>query len=135
LTRTALLTGDAGIPALEDTLDRLEDEGWRSGTLNFVQVPHHGSQRNVGPSVLDRLLGPKGQGATIGTAFVSAPAKNPEHKHPAKKVTNSFLRRGYPVHATQGTAKWHYKDAPQREDYSTSEPLPLYDQVEEDSEA
>ena len=31
----------------------------RPEQLRFVQVPHHGSRRNVEPSVLDRLLGPR----------------------------------------------------------------------------
>jgi beta-lactamase superfamily II metal-dependent hydrolase len=132
--RQCLLTGDAGIPAIENAVAILEGEGFRPGSLRFVQVPHHGSRRNVGPTVLDRLLGSKGQTNKIGTAFVSAPAKNPELKHPAKKVTNAFLRRGYPVHLTQGVSKWHYHEAPERSGYTTSTPEPFHSQVEEDSE-
>ncbi|HEU5156134.1 MAG TPA: hypothetical protein VFU43_04000 [Streptosporangiaceae bacterium] len=133
--RKALLTGDAGIPAISQVLDVLEGEGFQPGDLAFVQVPHHGSRRNVSPSLLNRLLGPKGQSGKVGTAFVSAPKKNPEHKHPAKKTTNAFLRRGYPVHATQGSTKWHHYDAPGRADYSASTPIPLHEQVEEDGDA
>jgi|ERR1700688_3588696 len=130
--RRSLLTGDAGIKALENAAAVLEAEGHQPGSLQFVQVPHHGSRRNVGPSVLDRLLGTKGTLEKIGTAFVSAPAKNPENRHPAKKVTNAFFRRGYPVHPTQGVAKWHSFQAPGRDTYSPCDPLPLYAQVEED---
>jgi hypothetical protein len=130
---SCLLTADAGIPALEQAAATLEAKGFVAGSLGFVQVPHHGSRRNVGPSVLDRLLGPKGQGFR-GYAFVSAPPDNPEHKHPAKKVTNAFLRRGYPVHATQGLVKWHSVSAPQRSTFITSQPLPFHDQVEEDTD-
>lgn len=132
--RRSLLTGDAGILAIVDAITVLETEGWLPGSINFVQVPHHGSRRNVGPSVLDRLLGPKGETTKIGTAFISAPAKNPEQKHPAKKVANAFHRRGYRVHATQGVARQHYRDAPERSGYETSAPLPFFQQVEEDSE-
>lgn len=129
--RRSLLTGDAGIAALEQAVAMLEAEGFEPGTLIFVQVQHHGSRRNVGPSILNRLLGPKGQ-SEAGSAFVSAPAKNPEGKHPAKKVANAFRRRGYPVHATQGSSKRHHRDAPGRSDYVKSDALPFYDQVEED---
>ena len=130
----SLFTGDAGIPALAQVLDMLENEGFQPGTLEFVQAPHHGSRRNVSPSILNRLLGQKGQQSKIGTSFVSTPRKNPDHKHPAKKVTNAFLRRGYPVHATQGTAKWHRHDAPNRSSYTTSTPIPLHEMVEEDGD-
>jgi beta-lactamase superfamily II metal-dependent hydrolase len=90
-----LLTGDAGIPALTRVVDALEENGFTPGDLRFIQVPHHGSRNNVGPAILDRLLGAKGQSET-GAAFVSAPKKNPDNRHPAKKVTNAFRRRATP---------------------------------------
>jgi len=130
-----LLTSDAGIPALELAAAVLEAEGFQPGGLRFVQVPHHGSRRNVGPSVLNRLLGPKGQTTRHSTAFASVPKKNPEHKHPAKKVTNAFHRRGYNVHLTQGATLWHHRDAPARDDYSASTPVPFHEVVEEDGDA
>jgi beta-lactamase superfamily II metal-dependent hydrolase len=133
--RKSLLTGDAGIPALEQALDILEAEGFQPGTLKFVQIPHHGSRRNVGPSVLDRLLGPKGQSTRHSTAFASVPPKNPEHKHPSKKVTNAFHRRGYNVHVTQGSTKWHHHSAPSRVGWSSAVPVKFHDRVEEDGEA
>ncbi|MEU9570909.1 hypothetical protein AB0D62_13615 [Streptomyces massasporeus] len=132
--RKLLFTGDAGIPALGQALGILEAEGFEPGDLRFVQVPHHGSRRNVSPSILNRLLGPKGQMTVIGTAFASVPKKNPEHKHPAKKTTNAFCRRGYPVHLTQGVSKWSYFDAPDREGYSTSTPEPLHTSVEDNGD-
>ena len=128
--RLCLLTGDAGIPALESALDSLEEEGFSPEQLRFVQVPHHGSRRNVGPSVLDRLLGPRRTtDDTTRSAFVSV-AKKGAPKHPAKKVTNAFLRRGTAVHVTQGEAKCHFQDAPSR-GWSPSQPLPFFETVEE----
>lgn len=132
--RKSLFTGDAGIPALEQALDLLEAEGFEPGTLKFVQIPHHGSRRNVGPSVLNRLLGAKGQATRHSTAFASVPPKNPEHKHPSKKVTNAFHRRGYDVHVTQGDTKRHHHNAPDRQGWSASTPVGFHDQVEEDGD-
>src|SRR5215472_297574 len=63
-----LFTGDAGMPALDIAATALEGAGFQSGSLCFVQVPHHGSRRNVGPTILDRLLGPKGQADRVGMA-------------------------------------------------------------------
>jgi beta-lactamase superfamily II metal-dependent hydrolase len=128
--RMSIFTGDAGIPSLERAIDTLEGMGYTPGVATFVQIPHHGSRRNVGPTILNRILGDKGTIEKRGTAFVSA-AKDAAPKHPAKKVTNAFRRRGYMPHATVGDAKWHHYQAPDRYEYSPCEPLPLYSMVED----
>ncbi|MBJ6724196.1 ComEC/Rec2 family competence protein [Geomesophilobacter sediminis] len=127
-----VFTCDAGVQAISKALDYMEASGYSHQKLKFVQVPHHGSHRNVGPSVLNRLLGPKNvKDDALRTAFVSC-APDGEPKHPNKKVCNAFRRRGAHVHATQGTSKWHHtSDAPARGTYSASTPLPFYPQVEE----
>lgn len=126
----SLLTADAGAPAIHKALDVVESAGVDPTSFKFVQVPHHGSKRNVGPTVLDRLLGPKSSDAVKRrTAFVSASKDAP--KHPARKVTNAFLRRGTPVFSTEGRVTWHHHDAPPRKDFGPAKPLPFYDHVEE----
>lgn len=80
-----LLTSDAGVPALDKAADKIEQLGHELQSFSFVQVPHHGSKRNIGPTVLDRLVGaPRifGQNATY-TAFVSA-SKEGAPKTPTK---------------------------------------------------
>jgi beta-lactamase superfamily II metal-dependent hydrolase len=130
--KALLFTGDAGIPALTEAADTLDASGIGANVATFIQVPHHGSRRNVGPTILNRLLGPKlTQETKLKTAFVSA-SKDGAPKHPARKVTNAFRRRGAPVHATQGVAlRLPSHDAPQRSDYMPSTPLPLYTEVDE----
>ncbi|PKN30964.1 MAG: MBL fold hydrolase [Deltaproteobacteria bacterium HGW-Deltaproteobacteria-21] len=128
--KNLLFTADAGIPALTKAADILDTSGYDYTKYSFVQVPHHGSQRNVGPTILNRLLGPKlKEPEKQKSSFASVP-KEGEPKHPAKKVTNAFLRRGAPVHVTGGAKKWHYLGAPDR-GWSQSIPLPLYTEVEE----
>jgi len=128
-----LFTSDAGIPALDQAIGRLEAEGYHPGEVTFVQVPHHGSRRNVGPSVLGRLLGPAGSGGTGRSAFVSAaPKAGP--KHPSKKVTNAFARRGYQVYATQGNRLRHAENAPNRPNWVPASALPFYEQVEHEED-
>ncbi|MBI5101569.1 MAG: MBL fold metallo-hydrolase [Nitrospirae bacterium] len=126
-----LLTGDAGIPALTDAVGRLQAEAFDFSTLKFIQVPHHGSRRNIGPTLLNTLIGPKiSQPTSIKTAFVSV-SSGGAPKHPAKKVTNAFLRRGAPVHATVGSKKYYFnKNAPGR-GWTDSIPLPFYSEVDE----
>lgn len=100
--RSSLFTGDAGIFALEEVADLLEKESFDFSSLKFIQVPHHGSKRNVGPKILDRIIGPKQkEDVRLKHAFVSA-SEDGEPKHPSKKVTNSFRRRGAYVYPTQG---------------------------------
>lgn len=128
--KSALFTADAGQRALTLAADILDANKFDLRQLNFIQVPHHGSQRNVGPTILDRLLGPKlPQEQTLRTAFVSVSGDGAP-KHPNKKVTNAFHRRGAPVHATSGISKFHFHNSPGR-DWGASTPLPFYVEVEE----
>lgn len=127
-----LFTADAGVPALTAAADCAATRGIDLKTVKYIQVPHHGSKRNIGPTILDRILGPKlPQDVPTKTAFVSAsPDGGP--KHPAKKVVNAFQRRGAKVFATHGkTLTQHSPDAPTREGWSPATKLPFYEEVDE----
>ena len=88
-----LFTGDAGISALSNAVDELEVFGQLN--LRFLQIPHHGSRRNVGPTVLNRLIGePMQQGEKRGITAIASTAKKGEPKHPRKAVMNAFTHRG-----------------------------------------
>lgn len=126
--RRMLFTGDAGEEALRPVVERLRQERIAPGGLKFVQVPHHGSRKNVTPSLLDDLLGDITP-FTRGKAYASVPKKNPESRHPAKQTTNAFHRRGYPVVVTSGSTKRFHRDAPDR-GWGKSAALPLFERVE-----
>ncbi|MEJ1388069.1 MAG: hypothetical protein RPU12_09145 [Candidatus Sedimenticola sp. (ex Thyasira tokunagai)] len=128
-----LLTADAGVHALDQAADKIQQLGHELQAFSFFQVPHHGSKRNIGPEVLDKLVGePKLFGHNPEfTAFVSA-AEDGEPKHPNKRVVNAFIRRGGKVVATKGNTMCHYNgEAPDR-GWIPAEPLPFYEQVEDD---
>ena len=128
--RRILLTGDAGPQALSWAAAYARANGYPLQSFSFVQIPHHGSRRNVGPSVLNQLLGPiQPEGTTRFTAFVSAPKD--DDTHPRKIVLNAFMRRGGKVIATQGTNKIHYGGFPKRDGYVDVEPVPFSSTVEE----
>jgi len=123
-----LLTGDGGIPALSQAADYLELLPSAGLPIALFQAPHHGSRRNLGPSILNRLLGP---GGTLrGEAIVSA--SDQAAKHPSPKVTNALLRRGYPVYSTEKAHLCFPSDMPARPGWSTATPLPPLDESEED---
>jgi len=130
----ALFAGDAGIDALENAHEELvTTHGHTPGSLKYIQVPHHGSRRNVSPSLLDKLLGTRTavEGALQGYAVVSVSRDECKQGHPKKVVTNAFKRRGYPVHSTvDGEGKLYMSLGDDREGYSTSESLKHFTYVE-----
>lgn len=124
-----LFTGDAGIPALEAAADRYEAVIGSFGTypLSTLQVPHHGSRHNVGPSILDRILGPKdGRPFAATTAMISAAKAAP--KHPSPRVTNALIRRGCTVVTTQGKSLCSYDGAAPRPWWVPATPLLAMDE-------
>lgn len=124
-----LLTGDAGIRALENTNIYAESIGLNlASNLRFIQIPHHGSRRNVSPSILNKLIGGKGQSGNK-IAFVSA-GKNAK-KHPRQAVVNAFIRRGCKVVSTQGLTIRHQHNMPKREGWGPAEPLTFKQEVED----
>lgn len=126
-----IFTGDAGRESLEKAADYIGNIEYLDN-LAFIQIPHHGSFRNIGPTVLNKLVGeikPKGQSPHF-SAFCSA-AKSGAPKHPSKKVLNAFTRRGARVHVTAGVGKHHHRGAPDREGWSTADPEPFHERVED----
>lgn len=120
-----LLTGDSGIRALNKAYNYKPQI---SDNLKFVQVPHHGSRRNVSPSILDKILGNKGQSINK-TAFVSASKEST--KHPRPIVVNAFIRRGCKVCSTEGNTIMNYQGMPNRDGWSAVTPLEFKEDVEE----
>lgn len=84
-----LFTADVGVGGLEQALDYAQSVELRSPSV--VQVPHHGSKRNIGPTMLDRIIGSIG-GLPIAQSFASV-AKEGQPKHPSQRVVNAIVRR------------------------------------------
>ena len=117
-----LFTGDAGIPALTAAAEYASALNIDLCALSGWQIPHHGSRRNVGPAILNRIWAPE--------AYISA-GPDAAPKHPSKTVTNALNRRGTNVHVTAGNSirRWH--GAPRRIGWENPVPaIPFYDQVE-----
>jgi len=128
--RRLLFTGDAGVPALEHAADFAEYAGVNLQKCVFQQVPHHGSRRNVGPSILNRIVGPIG-GTSTKSVIVSA-STGGAPKHPSRKVTNAYVRRGANVVATQGQIiRHHSPDCSLRPGWRPVAPVPFYMEVDE----
>lgn len=130
--RRLVFTADAGIQALDQAADQIE--GCLTGAeLRFIQIPHHGSRRNVGPSVLNRLIGyPVTQGESRAITAIASTAKASEPKHPRKAVLNAFTHRGVRVLATRGNGICHFHDAPDRSGWSALNAEPYHFEYEDE---
>lgn len=100
--RRILLTGDAGIQSLTEAFNVSNFLNLDIVSPHLIQIPHHGSRHNVGPEILDKILGPRLNdiNAKRGWAVASVAENCP--KKPYRCVTNAFLRRGYRWTDTKG---------------------------------
>jgi beta-lactamase superfamily II metal-dependent hydrolase len=108
--RKYLFTGDAGVQSINDSRRR-----WIFDGIHWLDVPHHGSRRNLN-SDLVRYLSPE-------VAYVSAEGTR---KHPSRAAVNALKRQGAQVYSTHKSGSlWHHigADIHQRPDYVAAEPL------------
>jgi beta-lactamase superfamily II metal-dependent hydrolase len=120
--KQVLFTGDAGIPALKNVIEMTDNCNYSLRNLDVLQVPHHGSKRNVSPSILNKIKGK--------SAYISTP-KEDNPKHPAKKVTNALIRREMKPYQTKGNILCYRHNIPTRSGYSSATQIPFHSQVEE----
>lgn len=128
---SVMLTGDAGKNALTRASYFAESQKIDLKQCSFIQIPHHGSRRNVSPSVLNKIIGERvAQGSNPSKrAFVSVSKLSEDH--PKKVVVNAFIRRGVKVIKTQGKTIHYYQDMPKREGWVTCTPITFSDRVED----
>jgi beta-lactamase superfamily II metal-dependent hydrolase len=121
-----LLTADVGPEGLQEAADYAASIGLQYP--HMMQVPHHGSRRNVTPNILDRWLGGKvNRGQSVGCAIASIGDNKDEY--PRGQVSNAFLRRGYPVYVTRGNNLLHHFGS--KRGWGDAQPLPFFDEVED----
>ncbi len=116
-----LFTGDTGIPALKKVIEYANGKLINLKNLKCLHVPHHGSRRNVSPSVLNEIK--------ASNSYISA-AKESE-KHPSRKVINALKRRGSAVFSTEGINLCYSSSGILRPGYSSAPQHPFYDEVQE----
>jgi beta-lactamase superfamily II metal-dependent hydrolase len=89
--------------------------------MDFLDVPHHGSKRNLNSKILKRI--------NAAIAFISAPPEG--DKHPAKKVTNALKKHGAKVYVNRINTVRHQYNAPERSGWVAAAEEPFHDVVEE----
>ncbi len=110
-----LLTGDAGVRALNEAYQAACRMGKSVDSPDWFQVPHHGSRRNVSTNVLNTWLGqklPRNAPQREKLAIISANPNDTEH--PKRAVIRAMIHRGRNVYRTEGTFCTHSGNAPPR---------------------
>ena len=129
-----LLTGDAGVGGLTETIACASYIGLHLPGLDRFQVPHHGARRNLNTGTLDRLLGPRSptRSAAAPRFFAIISSAEADEDHPRKVAIRSMIHRGGQVLTTEGNALWVYGGAaPSRAGaYNPVTPLPYPEEQE-----
>lgn len=120
-----LLTGDAGRETLEEAKDYLSNNLLVSlPGIDYFQVPHHGSRRNISSELLDEICGEKlpfwEKGKQNFTAVISSAKEDKDH--PRKAVVRALIHRGAKVITTEGKTIRCSKSAPIREGWVPVKP-------------
>jgi beta-lactamase superfamily II metal-dependent hydrolase len=121
-----LLTADVGPEGLGEAADYAATLGLKYP--HMMQIPHHGSRRNVTPAIIDRWIGGRvNQGVVVGSAICSV--GDGKDEYPRGQVSNAFLRRGYPVYVTRGNALMHHSGS--KRGWGNAAALPFMTRVED----
>ncbi len=112
-----LLTADAGIETFLEAALYAPLAGLTLPGIDYFQVPHHGSRRNVSTEMLDQWLGAKLQsqaadGQERFEALISSAKADTDH--PRKSVIRALIHRGGNVVATEGRDILVRRNAPPR---------------------
>ena len=78
-----LFTGDAGKEAINAALDLWEEVGNMASSFSVVQLPHHGSRKNIDPYIINRLNAKK--------FIISCPQEGIAEGHPSRRLINKIL--------------------------------------------
>lgn len=131
--KIVLLTGDAGIPALTYAVREAEQQHLDlKSNIVFFQMPHHGSIQNLGPFVLDKILGTPTEARRRGNVVAYASVcRHPKVGHPAKHVTNALRARNCQCFSTNGIIiHMSFGIVPDRPGWTSLTPIPYYPMVE-----
>lgn len=124
-----LLTGDAGIKALDAAYNYGISNNIQFENYNLIQIPHHGSRHNISSSILDKITGFKCSNCVENRIACASVARDSDH--PRKSVVNAFLKRSFKVNATYGNIICYRSDnMPAREGWGPVSGLTFSSSVE-----
>lgn len=128
-----LLTGDAGMDALNNCLLNAKSQGLNlSANIRVFKVPHHGSIQNLSGKLLDGILGDSCSARLRKTAYAMVMvSKHPAKGHPDKIVTNNIWQRNCKPYKTGGsTLSYGVGEFPDR-GWGPATPIEKFDRVDQ----
>ena len=78
-----LFTGDAGKTAIKEALRFYKSIGGNPKNFTIVQLPHHGSRKNIDPEILGEFGNPD--------YIISCPPSGEAEGHPSRRLINKIL--------------------------------------------
>lgn len=131
-----LLTGDAGVQALEEAHSYAVAGGLTLPGIDKFQIPHHGARRNLSTEILDKWLGPRlafRPDASQLTFSAMISAHENDEDHPRKAVLRAIWHRGGHVTSTERQSFVYWKGRHQEWRPGTSGMEPInYPESEEE---
>lgn len=84
--RDYLLTADAGKNGLKEALDYKDSRlGLAHRSIDVLQLPHHGSRKNVTPALIQRI--------SAKDYIISCPPNGLDSHHPSRRLVNMVLEK------------------------------------------
>lgn len=84
--RNYLLTADAGKNCIKEALDYKDSQSSLSNkTINVLQLPHHGSRKNITPALIQRI--------DASEYIISCPPQGLDSHHPSRRLVNMVLEK------------------------------------------
>lgn len=133
LDKTILLTGDAGVEGLEIACDYAERLGIDlPNNVDIFQIPHHGGRHNLTVDIMNKMVGEilEENEVKAAKAIASTSKQNGDKQYPRRAVANAYRRRGVLVESTNGETIYWNCDYPDRDGWSSVEPLDFFNEVE-----
>lgn len=115
-TEICLLTGDVGCEGLSEVVERHQNH---LRSVRWLQVPHHGSRRNMNLELIEHLA-PQ-------TSFISCEGTV---KHPSRKLVNALKAQGgkvFSTHYSSAKGYWLRQSLGNTPPLSMVSAIPLYD--------
>lgn len=100
-----LFTGDSGQEGIKAALDFYETlNGCHVSDFTHMQIPHHGSRKNLNPAILQRIK--------ARYYYISCPPDGFSEGHPSKRLVNKILemKPEAKIYPTQGGWVANYKN-------------------------
>ena len=116
-----LLTGDAGKVGLTNAINYAHLNGIKLNDCKIIKMPHHGSRKNVNPSIMDAFVGSE-------TLLYSCATDDLGH-HPSKRLINLMKEKGFKQYSTSGRTLHWGKDAPNR-GWKSASGYDCFDEIE-----